>query len=66
VKFYLVKDNAHLDLDIPTLNFIWDRLWRLNRSHRGKNATERAQIDGRKDIMEMLEYFADKPNIGRR
>ena len=52
-KFDLMKDKPALD--IPTLNYVWDMLWRRNRASNPKNAYERASKDEQERILKMLE-----------
>jgi len=55
--FDLMK--AKPTLDIPTLNWLWDRLWRLNTSTRATNAEGRARRLEREAILKMIQDEAD-------
>lgn len=56
IKFDLMKDNPELDL--KTLNFVWDRLWRSNACNKRKNAEQRTEYRTMERIMTMLEGVA--------
>ena len=54
--FDLMKDKPHLD--IPTLNWLWDSLWRCNAANRPANAAQRAVRGERERVLKMLEAEA--------
>lgn len=45
-------------LDIPTLNFIWDELWRLDFVDKPTNERKRGEHTARLKIMERLQELA--------
>ena len=51
--FDLMKDKPVLDA--PTLNWVWDSLWRLNACNRGENADRRAKKRAFEYVMGWLE-----------
>jgi hypothetical protein len=52
-KFDLLKDKP--ELDIPTLNYVWDMLWRRNAANSRKNTEQRIRCNEREYIMKMIE-----------
>ena len=56
MKFDLIKELP--DLDVKTLNYVWDMLWRFNACSKGKNQDERSRIKEREKIMNHLEEIA--------
>ena len=57
-NFDLMKNKPALD--IPTLNFVWDTLWRSNAANKPINAEQRARSSERAGIMRRLQELADE------
>lgn len=55
--FDLMKDIP--PLDVPTLNYVWDWLWRMNACAKPTNERQRARLNQREEIMELLREIAD-------
>lgn len=47
-------------LDIPTLNFVWDTIWRMNAVRDATNERKRCERSARAGILQMLEDMADR------
>jgi hypothetical protein len=58
VEFDLMGEKPKLD--IPTLNFIWDELWRLDFVDKPKNEHKRGEHAARLKIMERLQELANE------
>ena len=56
-KFDLMKEKPALD--IPTLNYVWDYLWRMNACNSRKNNEQRIRASEQESIMKMVQYFAE-------
>jgi len=56
-KLDLMKEKP--TLDIPTLNWLWDRLWRLQASIRATNAESRTRRWEREAMLKMIQDEAD-------
>jgi len=57
VTFNLMQNIPKLDID--TLNYVYDRLWRFNYTNEKKNERQRAVYVERINIMKMLEELAE-------
>ena len=57
MKFDLMKEKP--ELDTPTLNYVWDYLWRKNACNRGENADRRSRALEQQSIMLMLQELAN-------
>jgi hypothetical protein len=68
MKFDLMKDKPRVD--VPTLNWVWDTLWRRHACMKPKNATMRTRMREIEILMEDLEHEAKQaeaaPIIGHR
>lgn len=58
VKFDLMRDKPKLDL--PTLNFMWDELWRFHSLATTKNEKGRMRKQFLEERMKSIEYWANK------
>mgnify|MGYP001237378367 CR=1 FL=1 len=57
VNFELMKDKPKLD--IPTLNYVWDMLWRFKACNLRKNAKERALFAEYERLMKHIKELAE-------
>lgn len=57
MKFDLMHEKPVID--IPTINYIWDALWRINFCVKPTNADLRARHSERERIMEQLQEMAN-------
>ena len=60
-KFDLI--NEGIEFDFKTLNYVWERLYRLNLASQNKNADDRSRHSERKRIMKMLEELSLKVRL---
>jgi len=58
INFELMKDKPKLD--IPTLNYVWDILWRFKACNLRKNAKERALFAEYNRLLEFIENMASE------
>jgi hypothetical protein len=58
MTFDLMKDKPKLD--IPTLNYVWDWIWRMNAVNKATNEHKRGEQAARANILQLLEYMADR------
>jgi hypothetical protein len=56
--FDLMKEKP--SLDIPTLNYVWDWVWRMNAVQTPKNANQRARQGEREYILQLLQDMAGR------
>lgn len=56
-RFDLVKDKPALD--IPTLNYVWDWVWRMNAVDKPKNEDGRSRQRERERFLKTLQDMAD-------
>ena len=57
MKFDLMREKP--ELDIPTLNWVWDELWRRNTAAPAKNIGDRIRQDERAALMGRLLDMAE-------
>jgi hypothetical protein len=57
IKFDLMKEKPKLD--IPTLNFIWDGLWRENACNNRSNKVKEGRHTANVHTMEYLEKLTN-------
>lgn len=58
INFELMKDKPKLD--IPTLNYVWDILWRFKACNLGKNEKQRALFAEYNRLLEFIENMASE------
>ena len=58
MTFDLMRDKPKLD--ILTLNYVWDAIWRMNTVSEATNERKRGEQTARANILQMLEYMADR------
>ena len=56
-KYFDLMD-AKPRIDIPTLNYVWDLIWRMNAVRKPKNVKERARQWEREEILQLLQDMA--------
>ena len=47
-------------LDIPTLNYVWDWVWRMNALDKPTNANGRSRLGERERFLRALQDMADR------
>ena len=56
-RFDLVKEKP--SLDIPTLNYVWDWIWRMNAVDKPTNADGRSRLRERERFLKIIQDMAD-------
>ena len=56
-SFDLMKEKP--SLDIPTLNFVWDWIWRKDFISKPTNERSRGAAQEREKMLQLLQWFAD-------
>lgn len=66
MKFDLMREKP-AELDIPTLNWVWDELWRRNTAAPAKNINDRIRQDERAALMgRLLDMAEDEAGAAAR